>query len=524
MQMTYMTAMRLNKTKILLGLVLLSSFLLRIIPIFANQIFFWFDQGLDMVLVKQLVVDHNISLTGRYSGLAGVLMGPLWTWILSIPFIIGSGHPAAIVIFFSLICTLSIVLTYIFVKKHVNPHSAIIVLIFLCFAPIYTYGSQIISSPHPLIFIFIFFIWLSFLVFIKKKPIYFVPLGFLIGLFFQFEIGFAIFTLPTVLFLIIGSKYWGLFKSKYFYIGIIFGLLTFIPQILFDIRHEFLITNSVVNLFTGKANNLYGTPLPIDQRLISRLLIFKEDMISYALFIKPWYLALALLCLSLVGWILVIKNRLRNELNLAKILLIILFGFYFGYVLYPGPLWDWYRLGLAIVYILLIVVPLGVLWEKFKPLGILAIILITLGINQSILAIGIERIINKQPIEDRAVLQNQLLAIDYSYANAKGKPFNYYAYTPPVYDYVWQYHLFWYAQKKYGYLPSNFQMGVPILGTGINKAPPKKGEGLIFLIMEPDHERPWQVNGWRKTFIKVGKVVNTSTFPGGIIVEERFAK
>ncbi len=521
MLMIFMTAMHLNKTKLSIALLLVISFTLRILPIFANHIFFWFDQGMDMVLVKQFAADHTITLTSRYSGLAGVLMGPFWTWILAVPFVLGGGNPAAIVIFFSAVCVLSILLTYIFIKKNFNPYSAIFVLVFLCFAPIYTYGSNVASSPHPLIFIFILFIWFAYEIFARKKAIFFAPFGLLVGLLFQFEIGFAIFSIPVILLLIIGFKSFYLFKNKYFYLGLVLGLLTFVPQLLFDMRHNYLISKSIINLFTGRSNSLYGSSESLPGRFSSRLGSFREDFETFALFIKPWYLSLILLCLSLYGWFLIFKNKLAAEVNLGKILLIILLGYFLGFSLYPGPIWTWYRLGLSIVYILLLIFPLGVLWKKARPLGLLAIVILTFGIHQAISGIGVEGIIKNSPIEDNAVLQNQLSAIDYVYSQANGKPFSYYAYTPPVYDYLWQYHFFWYAQKKYGYLPNNFHIGIPLLGTGMDVTPPKENEGLFFLIMEPDRERPWQINGWKKTFIKIGKVISTSRFPGDIIVEER---
>lgn len=509
-----MTAMRLNKLQILIILLLLVSFLFRILPIFTSQIFFWFDQGLDIVLTRQLVIDGDITLTGRYSGLAGVLMGPLWTWVLAIPFVLSGGNPNANVVFFSLVCIVSIVLTYFFLKKFINPHSAVFVFVFLCFAPIYTYGSQIVASPHPLIFLFVFFIWFCYQIYALNKTLYFVPLGLLIGVFFQLEIGFAIFTFPVLVLLTLAFKRHKIIIDKFFYLGILVLGLTFLPQLFFDLRHDFLISSSLLNFLTGKSQSLYGTSAPLPERFLSRLGSFREDFIGFALFIEPMVLKLFLLAISLIGWFLIIKNRLTREINLAKILLITLLGFFIGFTLYPGPLWTWYRSGLPIVYILLLVIPIGIVWRKIKLLGFLSLILVVISIYQALNMGGVSD-------TDNANLKNQLAAIDYVYKNANGRPFSYYIYTPPVYDYVWQHHFYWYGQKKYDYMPKNHQVGVPLLGTGPDKKPPSKNEGLFYLIMEPDKERPWQIDGWKKTFIKVGKVQKTSNFPGDIVVEER---
>ncbi len=62
-------------------------------------------------------------------------------------------------------------------------------------------------------------------------------------------------------------------------------------------------------------------------------------------------------------------------------------------------------------------------------------------------------------------------------------------------------------------------MSIPLLGIGVQAVAPTNNEGLFFLIMEPNPERPWERNGWKES--KVGKILETKIFPGDVIVEKR---
>src|SRR3989338_3798089 len=69
------TAMRLSSHQpkplslIILVTVLLAAFFLRTWPTLSDTTHFSFDQGLDMIMAKLLIVDHQINLISRHSGL-----------------------------------------------------------------------------------------------------------------------------------------------------------------------------------------------------------------------------------------------------------------------------------------------------------------------------------------------------------------------------------------------------------------------------------------------------------------------
>jgi len=104
-----------------------------------------------------------------------------------------------------------------------------------------------------------------------------------------------------------------------------------------------------------------------------------------------------------------------------------------------------------------------------------------------------------------AKLKGKMAAIDYIYKDATGKKFNLLVFTPPVYTYSYDYLLWWYGQRRYGFIPGN------------------KKEGTFYLLIEKDPWQPWSYQGWLKTVVKSGKIIKTVTLPSGFIVQEREA-
>ncbi|MCL4390459.1 MAG: hypothetical protein M1484_00415 [Patescibacteria group bacterium] len=491
--------MRISKVLLIIVLFVLAAYV-RLLPAFSGNVHFSFDQGLDMIMTKQLVVDHKINLISRYSGLQGVLMGPVWTWTLAIPFAASGGNPAANIVFLSALCLGSALLMFFLLRWEFGWPTAFLTLIIALFSPQFVSNSQVVLSPNPLTFLFFFYLWG-----INKKN--WLLTWVLVGIFFQLELAFAIITLFPLLIYFFLSKQ---FKSKRFWLGVgVFGL-TLLPQAVFDLRHNFLITKSLLTFLSGNDSSLYKEGVPLVRRFGERLATFREDFAAMALYFQVGVLSLITLIAAGGGWWKVKVKHLSREIVWGKMLLIVLGCFFIGFTLYPGSLWGWYRAGLPVVYILLLTIPIG---RTSK--------ILVAGFVLAFLAQGLLLVNTPQTSGSNLSVQERVL--DYVYTSSSGQNFFSFVYTPPVYDYIWQYDYWWYGRQKYGRLPDNWQMSVPLLGVGTQSPGPTGQEKLMYLIIEPDFERPWAPAGWLETYIKSGRPISRQTFPGGIVVEKRVA-
>lgn len=496
---------------------------LRLLPTLSSNIHFSFDQGLDMLMVKQLVVDHKINLISRYSGLQGVLMGPLWTWIMAIPFALSHGDPVANVIFFSLISIFGSLAVFFLFRKIVGVRGAFMLFVMTLVSPNFVSNTRTILSPHILIYAFPLYLFFCYQLFVEKKAKYWIPLLFITAVFFQFEIAFAIFTIPPIIICLVVFNAWRTLRSKYFLFGSILGAVTFVPQIVFDLRHDFLITKSLIGFAGGSNNSLYSEPLPLSLRIAARWKTFIEDFWGMTLFLRPLLLQIFVLLSMFTGIIkLSLDKREVKSWNLLKICLIILVSFYGGFLLYPGAIWGWYRAGLPIVFLTLLTIPLAYLTKTNKLAKVVVAIFVVFVVYQNIPVTEIKRSWQGN-VGGVATLKTQREILDHIYKTAGDRTFSYYIYTPPVYDYIWQYNFWSYGQTKYNRLPSNWTNSIPPLNIGSLAPPPSTNQGLFFLIIEPDTDRPWAPNGWLENYIKVGRVISRKVFPGNVVVEERIA-
>ena len=86
------------KKKIILA-VLLLGVLYRLFLTWDGNFLFNMDNARDMVDVREMVVLHKLRLTGPTSAIEGLFNGPVWYYLLAIPFILTGGElPAMLMI------------------------------------------------------------------------------------------------------------------------------------------------------------------------------------------------------------------------------------------------------------------------------------------------------------------------------------------------------------------------------------------------------------------------------------------
>jgi len=181
--------------------------------------------------------------------------------------------------------------------------------------------------------------------------------------------------------------------------------------------------------------------------------------------------------------------------------LIILAVFLVGTMFFSHDIWPHYLVGLPIIYSFLLAFCMYLIFTRFGKLVTGATILIIIFINFN----PIFFISNlRRPLweGDASVYRNQLSVVDYVYKQAKDKNFKYVVYTPPVYDYTYQYLFSWYGPKKYKYSP-------------VEKSK------LAFFIIEPDYENPKRLFSWLVQRQGDGRVTAIQRVKGGIVVETR---
>lgn len=488
----------------LFGLLIFLSLFPRSVEVLNQNPVFGFDQGRDYLAVKNIVIDHKLTLIGAElgagsAGISGIFQGPGFFYLLAIPFVIFNGNPAGGTVLMFALSILAIFVGFLLGKKLFGEFGGILSALLIAISPILISQARFIWNPHsPTLFILLTFCFL-YLAIEKNRNLFIFLTAFFAGFIYNLEFGISI---PLCLAIFIFSLY--LFKFQFIkYLFLFAGFfVAFSPMILFEIRHKFLALNGLVSYLTNP-NKISGP---------SNLSLIPDHAKSFIFGLQQTFPSINNFDVALTAWGLLILLSLffikkEKNLNLKKFLIFLLilipitfFVFYF----LKNSVWTYYLTDLSLSYIFLFTYVVYASYvKKFHKLNFILTFLffglIILAINSSVKT----TIYDYSDYGGTAKLKGKVDAIDYIYQDAKQKPFGIMIFAPGIYTYPYDYILWWQGRSKYDYIPHN------------------EKKGFVYLLIENDAEKPWTSRGWLETVIKNGTIIKTVTLPSGFIVQER---
>lgn len=211
---------------------------------------FGHDEDLGSFIAKELVVDKNLRLIGQETSMAGFFIGPLFYYLQAFYFAIFGMDPIG-----GLYLTLTIsILTFFsvfyifryFFKERVALISS---FIYVSSAALAGHDTWIVPT-QPTLFWTVWYLFALFYIIDKGSPKIFLLLGLLLGLIWHIHIAFAplLLLIPLAFFLSKNKpRLKNLILNKYILLGATLFIILMFPFFIFEIRHDFLQTNSLIN-------------------------------------------------------------------------------------------------------------------------------------------------------------------------------------------------------------------------------------------------------------------------------------
>ena len=240
-------------TACILGIFFLVAVCLRI-AFLNNNLFFGPEQGRDLLVVKDIVLNHKLTLIGSKTDISGIYHGPIFYYLSIIPFVLSHGDPLFISFFFILINSTTVFPLYFIGKKLRSKRVGFLAAaLFVVSFDAIAYARWLSNPPLSIPFVaFAMYFLVDFLKGRKKSLIWF---SIFIGLLNQAEFLNILFYTFILLGIII------VFFDRFRKVSPVFlllngGIILFLSIgtfILFDLRHQFLITHSILHLLAGQA-------------------------------------------------------------------------------------------------------------------------------------------------------------------------------------------------------------------------------------------------------------------------------
>ncbi|MEX2028216.1 MAG: hypothetical protein WD988_01840 [Candidatus Curtissbacteria bacterium] len=501
------------KDNIVLIIITALAVFIRIFLIVRDSFPFAYDMGRDLLWAKDISFYYTPTLIGPAASIWGVYFQPFWYYFLALPIRLFSPHPVSAVLVTAGAVVLTGVLAIVLFRKYLNPLYALVFGILLFFSNTLVNISTFAFHANllPLLTLLTtYFLFLSAV----KNPKYFALAALAIAFMFSADPAPAV---TFTLIILCMFFYLKIFKStQATVLAITASVLPHIPQLLFELRNNFIETRSLISYFAGNNPSLSGQ-LPLLERIPNRLSLYfaslKTDLAPNTLF------AIALLALTVFGIYRFQKTNVDKNLSiLFKInLFIIVLSFLVNTFLITVEIKNWYLFGMIVNFSILIVFALLGLRSKLTTFIFLILFLV---VNLVPFASN-DKIVNAK--NDPAQLSNQLAALDHIYTDGE-RPFSVYVYTPSVYDHNYQYLFWWWGTIREKGLPSDFAYLPQQPDYVRNKskyAPLTKQAKTIYLIIENARQNEFYTDiAWQNNFSDY-KIVWEKNINGAIRLQKR---
>lgn len=453
---------------ILLTLVILGAFFVRVYRV--DQILgFYFDQGRDAKVIWDLWHNGKFFLIGPTTGIEGIFRGPWYYWLIAPFYLVGNGNPVWPSVFLAFTTVIAVALIYVLGVMTLNRITGLLAAFIASFSFYFVYGARWLSNPTPMYLISMLLVLSMFLVLQGKKWAW-ILIGVLLGLSMQFGSAAELFYFPAVLIFAIwlASRRSGQRKNlpnKIIFLtslGLLF--VTFLPQIIFDIRHGGILREAVAKFLFEQGSFKLSFWEVVKMRFP-----FYFDVFNNKLFLPHHNYGAFFGSILLVIIFLKRKLLLKNDRFLS--LLIIFAAPILGMLFFQGNygnVYDYYFTGYYLIFILIFSFFLGLAAkEAWGKTVIIIFLFLFLQINLPMVkSYLISDIHNPGAI----TLGNQKEAVDWVYKDAGEELFNVDVYVPPVVPHAYDYLFLWWGTTKYGRTPQSEQ--VPILYTLYEHDPP----------------------------------------------------
>ena len=476
-----------TKHKIILAILLLGAFFVRSYRTDA-LLRFYFDQGRDALVIHEMIHTPKPVLVGPTTGLAGILRGPFFYYLLLPGYLIGQGSPVVAAIWLQAINIVGLYFIYLSAKALFSPTAGLLAVFLVGFSNHLVSLSRWLSNPSPIFTTVPIMLYGLIKIIKKEKTTFWWPIvALMLGLNLQLEIASEIWFIPAVfLFFLFQKKCWPSVKTLVS--SIIVFLLTLVPQVAFDFRHDHIILKAIKGHFSGPQDPSFAFSIP---KILERWYLFQD---AFATILVPQNYLYLTLVLTLILFMFVTAKKHKPLNHILPWLLffpLLVLSFYQGN---EGNFYSYYLIGLFPLFIILVSGSIAYLFKKSNWMIVSIIILLFFAQSNSTLLKGFltDNIDGPETIS----LGNQLDAIDWVYQQADGQDFNLDVYVPPIIPYSYDYLFLWYGSKKYSYLPTDKQLP------------------LLFTINEVDPPHPGRLQVWSDRQSHIGEVKKLEKFAG----------
>lgn len=425
----------------------LIAFFLRSYLLWQN-LFFGPEQGKDFLVIRDIVINHKLTLLGPKTDIEGVFHGPFYYYLTVIPFLIGKGNPLFVILFYVFFNSLTIFFIYLLGKELFDQRVGLFsALLFTISFSSLVYARWLSNPPLSIPLSCLFFLFLHR--FFERKKIYLIFAAVVFGLLVQVQfLNLLFFSSITLILTLLNYRLVKMINKVYLFVCLLtLFFLSIGTFILFDLRHKFLIIHSLWNLFTGSS----GYYVSILDSLKAGFNTFVSSFF-YTIIPSSFLIGVFLVVITIIFLVLRMIESKKDSYALIFVWLIVPILIL---IVIRHSILEHYFIPLLTGLIIGIAAMIDEIEKKLKLVGVLLLgILIISNFFTWQSNILRNKNIFFQSTQLGLKFSDQLKVIDDIYKSAKMGPFSFQAYTIPYWSQQgWEYLFWYYGYQRYGYSP-----------------------------------------------------------------------
>lgn len=418
-----------------------------------EDLFFGHEQGRDAAAIKNIYDKHDLTLIGTKTEIEGFFSPPWYYYLMTVPYGLSGDDPRTAYLAIALLTSTTPVIIFFFARELLKSAQWGIAAALVTAASweIISYGRWLSNVTPAFPFIALAH-WQIFKYHQTAKAKFFLLFFAFAILASQFQIT-LILQFTFVIFALLALRLIKLPSLKVILICLGAALLAFSPLIIFDFRHQHLISKGVLAYVSSSSTfSLNIDPLGTILRSKTSLLLWERELLTVvnrSLFtLKNQPLQIIFYLLLIAGLVTQLKSRInRNTLLFVGILAMMslaILPFNIGLTqLYQGT---------AIGWILLLSLSTHSLWQnpKTKVAAFVLFLLLLVGWFKNFQNLAKNNEFFFKPEQDVLSYKDQKALIDFMHNDTEIRPYRFESFTVPyLHSEGWQYlHQFFYPREE----------------------------------------------------------------------------
>lgn len=319
---------------------------------------FDFDQELAARTAREIIINHNLTLIGQETSVGGLFVGPYLFYLQSLALLILNFNPLGLAYLSILVGFLTLLMLAFVTSEVFNKWSALIAaLIYSISFRIINYDVSANLMSYMMITSLIFF-YASYKYFIKRQVKYLQLLAMALGL--SLNVHFANILLSTAiipLYIIYKPKLTRVYLIRAIFIIAFFTL----PLVLFEFRHDFMISTNFVRFLSETGQTTLQTASPIN--------VF-NSILSDTLVKGGYFNWIPITLIIPISTILLLQDRRKGLLLFMAIFLFTPLLIMYSY---KGHVPEYYFLPVLPIFLIIFSYSLYKLWKKYAVIALLVL-------------------------------------------------------------------------------------------------------------------------------------------------------